>query len=154
MAQTESSPIVFYISLTDVLPPSYFSFSVRMKKEGITVVPVKFDQLQKVVAVSEQGEVVVVASVRTIQEALSYHRNVRKHLKYLLKSERLTLILLSSFSKLNDQKNHLVKRNYFFLKYPMDLGHVCQLLARLIELKKEKTRRWPGGKRSQSGVGA
>jgi hypothetical protein len=152
MGQTENSSFVFYLCLTDVLPSSYFSFSLRMKKEGMTVVPVKFDQLQKVVAVSDQAEIIVVTSIRNTQEALFYHRNVRKHLKYLLKSERITLFLLSSFSKLNDQKNHLVKRNYFFLKYPMELGLVCQLLARFLELKKEESRKWPGGKRSQSGV--
>jgi hypothetical protein len=152
MARNETTSFVFYLCLSDVQPHSYFLLSNKLKKENIVLVPVRFEQLQKLLSATDQAEVIVISSVRNIQEAVFYQKNVRKHLKYLLKSERITLILLSSFSNLNDQKNHLVKRNYLFLKYPLDLGHICQLIARVLELKQEKSQRWPGGKRSQPGV--
>ena len=106
------TPFIFYLSLEDTLPKSFYSFDTYLKELGFILVPVKIDQLQTLVASSEQEQVIVLCSVTNVREYKLYNEKVRKFLKFILKSKRLTFMHCSSFSKLNDSRHFVIQKNY------------------------------------------
>lgn len=146
-----NTPFIFYLTLGDHLPSAFYTFDRLFKELGFMLVPVKIDQLQTLVAASDQEQVIVLTSVSDTREFKLYNEKVRNLLKFILKSKRLTFMPLSSFSKLNDSKMYAIYKNYYFLKYPIDARKLTMKIARYYDLKMEQNSRWPGGKRA--GVG-
>jgi len=155
MSNVESqSPFIFYLSLEDALPKSFYTFHGHLKNLGFILVPVKIDQLQVLVASSEQEQVILLCSVTSVREFKFYNDRIRKFLKFILKSKRLTFMHLSSFSKLNDHRQFMMSKNYFFIKYPFNAKQLSFKISKYHSLKKEQHTVWPGGKRAAYGVGA
>jgi hypothetical protein len=117
-------------------------------------VPVKIDQLQVLVASSEQEQVIVICSVTSAREFKFYNEKIRKFLKFILKSKRLTFMHLSSFSRLNDQRQFMISKNYYFIKYPFNAKQLSFKISNYHRLKKEQLTIWPGGKRTTLVTGA
>jgi hypothetical protein len=148
-----SLPFIFYLTLDESLPKTYYIFDQYLKESGFILVPVKIDQLQSLVASSEQEQVVVLCSVSDAKEYKSYNDKIRGFLKYILKSKRLTFIHLSSFSKINDQKKFVMQKNYFFMKYPLNAKDLSLRISKYHALKKDQLTVWPGGRRATLGSG-
>jgi hypothetical protein len=148
------SPFIFYLSLEDTLPTTFYTFDKHFKELGFILVPVKIDQLQILIASSDQEQVIVLCSVTNVREYKLYNEKVRKFLKFILKSKRLTFMHLASFSKLNDMKNYMIQKNYYFIRYPLNAKELSFKISRYHALKKEQHTVWPGGKRATYGAGA
>ena len=147
------TPFIFYLSLEDTLPNAFYTFDKYLKELGFILVPVKIDQLQILVASSEQEQVIVLCSVTNVREYKLYNDKIRKFLKFILKSKRLTFMHFSSFAKLNDQKNLVTQKNYYFLRYPLNAKQLSFKISKYHALKKEQHTIWPGGKRATIGAG-
>lgn len=147
------SPFIFFLCLEEALPKAYYAFDKHLKDLGFILVPVKIDQLQALVASSEQEQVIVLCSVTDSREFKVYNEKVRKFLKFVLKSKRLTFMHLGSFGKLNDTKQFFIQKNYYFLKYPIDAKSLSAKIAKYHYLKKEERTVWPGGRRSTLNAG-
>lgn len=115
------------------------------------LVPVKVDQLSVLVSGSEQNQVIAMTSIADSRELKLYNEKVRPLLKYVLKSKRLSLMVLSSFSIVNDVKKFSLTKNYFFMKYPLDASQLSAKIVKYYNLKEETNVRWPGGKRAGLG---
>lgn len=152
MNQDNGAQFIFFLVLDENLPKHYYVFDKFFKDQGYILVPVKIDQLQLLAASTSQNHLIVISSVTDAKECKLYNDKVRGLLKYVLKSKRITFMLMGSFSKLNDVKNHTLTKNYFFLKYPLDARLIVAQIARYHDLKTEEKSRWPGGRRA--GVGA
>lgn len=153
MKPTETTSFIFYLTLSETLPSAFYTFNKHFKDLGYMLVPIRIDQLQSILSASEQTQIVVISSVTDSKEMKQYNEKVRSLLKYVLKSKRLTFMLLSSFSRLSDSKIYFKQKNYYFMKYPIDAGLFSKKIARYYELKSEQNvLRWPGGRRA--GVGA
>jgi hypothetical protein len=148
-----TSPFIFFLSLEDNLPASFYIFHRTLRDLGFMLVPVKIDQLQSLTASAEQEQIIVVASVTDSREYKIYNEKVRGLLKFVLKSKRITFMNLASFAKLDDSKFHALRNNYYFLKYPLDARLLSAKIARYHELKVQQNSRWPGGKRSNAANG-
>lgn len=148
-----SAPFIFFLSLEDSLPKAFYVFDKYLKELGFILVPVKIDQLQILIATSEQEQVVVLCSVTNAREFKLYNDKVRKFLKFILKSKRLTFMHFSSFSKLNDQKYFINLKNYYFIKYPLNAKQLAIKISKYHTLKKEQRTVWPGGKRTSIASG-
>ena len=151
MDKTENTPFIFFLVLDENLPRVFFIFQRTLKHYGFILVPVKIDQLQKILSDSDQNQVIVVSSVMNSFEMKIYNEKVRELLKYILKSKRLTFMLLSSFLKVSDFNLFSFSKNYFFLKYPLDASLLSAKIARYYELKSKTNMKWPGGRRA--GIG-
>lgn len=154
MQNESSTPFIFYLTLEDSLPKAFYTFDKHLKELGFILVPVKIDQLQSLVATSEQEQVIVLCSVTDSREFRMYNEKVRGFLKFILKSKRLTFMHLSSFSKLNDQRMFTIQKNYYFLKYPLNAKQLSFKIGKYHALKKEQRTVWPGGRRSSLMSGA
>lgn len=152
MDQNFNTPFIFYLTLEENLPKTFYVFDRYLKELGFILVPVRIDQLQTLVASTDQNQIIVLSSVTDAREMKMYNEKVRGLLKYVLKSKRLTFMHLCSFSKLNDYRLYSLKKNYYFLKYPLDARALSAKIARYHDLKSETNVRWPGGKRA--GLGA
>lgn len=154
MAQKQSpTPFIFFLTLENHLPRNYYIFDTYLKELGFILVPVRIDQLQSLVAASDQEQVIVICSVSDSREFKLYNDKVRGFLKYILKSKRLTFMHLCSFSKLNDYRTFALQKNYYFIKFPFSAKELCSKIARYHALKKEQHTVWPGGKRTSAGAG-
>lgn len=152
MSTSDNSPFIFYLTLEENLPDTFYSFDRCLKELGFILVPVRVDQLQTLVASTDQTNVMVLSSITDSREFKLYNEKIRPLLKYILKSKRLTFMHLSSFSKSSDLKQFAMSKNYFFMKYPLDARALSAKIARYYDIKAETKLRWPGGKRA--GVGA
>jgi hypothetical protein len=152
MNKEENQAFIFYLSLDESLPQNFYIFDRCLRDLGFFLVPVKMDQLQTLVATSDQTQVIVLSCVSDVRELKLYNEKIRGLLKYILKSKRMTFMHLSSFSQTNDMKLFSLTKNYFFLKLPLDARILSARIARYHDQKSETKLRWPGGKRA--GLGA
>lgn len=152
MNNYDNAPFIFYLILEETLPKNFYIFHKLFSEIDFVLVPVRIDQLQKLISCTDQSQIILISSVSDSKEYKSYNEKIRGLLKFLLKSKRLSFFHLSSFSKLNDSKVHSLHKNYFFMKFPFDARDLSRKIARFYEVKSEKTLSWPGGKRA--GVGA
>jgi hypothetical protein len=152
MNKNEDLPFIFYLTLDENLQDTFYYFDKSLRERGFTLVPVKVDQLQKLVSFSDQSDAVVLCSVKDMKEQRLYNELVRGLLKFVLKNKRISFIHLSSFSSLNDSRQFTMTRNYFFIKYPQDVAILSLMIARYYALRGDDSRKWPGGKRIGLGV--
>src|SRR5665648_493814 len=104
MEKNLNTPFIFYLSLEENLPKSFYIFDRCFKELGYMLVPVKVDQLQTLMSSTEQSQIIVITSVTDVRELKMYNDKVRNLLKYILKSKRITFMHCGSFSKLNDTR--------------------------------------------------
>lgn len=149
--EKEQTSFIFYLTLEENLSKSFYIFDRLFKDLGFMLIPVRVDQLQTLIAATDQQQIIVMTSVSDVRELKLYNEKVRGLLKYILKSKRLTFMALSSFSKINDFKQFALQKNYYFLKYPLDASQLSKKIARYHDLKSEQNSRWPGGKRAGLG---
>lgn len=153
MKQNETTSFIFYLTLEEQLPRTFYIFNQCFKDLGFMLVPVRIDQLQTLVSSTDQSQIIVISSVIDSREMKLYNEKVRGLLKYVLKSKRLTFMHLSSFGKVNDFKLYHKQKNYYFMKYPLDAGLLATKIVRYYQLKAEQNiLRWPGGRRAGVGV--
>ena len=113
------------------------------------LIPIQIDQLQTLAAATEQESLMVLTSTIGSAEYKLYNQKVRALLKFILKSQRITYIHLSSFSKLNDTKQFYNLKNYIFLKYPINSRALAvRIVNHYHHQKTHADKSWPGGKRA------
>lgn len=145
-------PFIFFLTLEERLPDQFYVFDKLFKEQNYILVPVRVDQLQQLVASTEQNHVMVLSCVSSFREYKLFNDKVRKILKYVLKSRRLSFVKLCSFSKLNDSRVHNMTKNYYFIKTPVDARVISERMINFHEMKSEKSQIWPGGPKSMAGA--
>lgn len=140
------TPFIFYLCLDQNLTSAFYKFNATFKDLGYTLIPIQIDQLQTLAASTDQKDLIVLSSAQDMNEYRKHNLYVRKLLKYLLKSKRITFFQLSSFSKLNDTPFYHLSKNYFFMKYPLDARALSERIVSYLEMKTANSIRWPGGK--------
>ncbi len=145
-------PFIFYLTLEEQLPEQFYTFDRLFKEYDFILVPVRVDQLQQLVASTDQNHVMVISCTSNFREYRLFNEKVRKILKYVLKSKRLSFLQLSSFANLNDTRAHNLTKNYFFLKTPVAARELTEKMVSFHIEKSEKSQIWPGGHKSLAGV--
>lgn len=145
-------PFIFFLTLDERLPDQFYIFDRLLKEQNYILVPVRVDQLQQLVSSTEQTHVLVLNCVSNFREYKLFNDKVRKILKYVLKSRRLSFVQVCSFSKLNDSRIHGLTKNYYFIKTPVEADVLAKRIVSFHEMKSEKSQIWPGGPKSMAGV--
>lgn len=148
MSKSNTSNFLFYLTVEENLPRSFFILNQAMKTYGFVLVPVRVDQIQQLVSISEQSHIMIISSVSQHSELKSYNQKIRGILKYILKSKRISFLLLSSYSVINDTKMHTLTGNFYFIKFPLVVNKLAQVLVKFYESKILASHKWPGGKKS------
>ena len=66
------SPFIFFLTLGDSLSNSFYSFDRIFRDLGFILVPVQFDQLQSLMASSDQSQVIVISAVSDIDDTKTF----------------------------------------------------------------------------------
>ncbi len=139
----------FWILLDERLDEVYYNTAAMFASRGVKLLPIKIDQVSRLAALSEVGHVTVLCSTRTSAQYGVFNKRVAPLLSMLLRQERLSLFHFSSFQKLDLGSKSYRQKNYFFLKYPLNLETLCDKLKRFHELRLNRARVWPGGRRAK-----
>lgn len=148
MNDDTSTPFIFFLTLSERLPVSFYALDESVKAMGFMLVPIRIDQLQLLISSTDQETITVMTSTMYSSEYKLYNEKIRGLLKFVLKSKRIAFFHLSSFSKLDDTKQFSLNRNYFFLKLPLNPSLLAKRVARYHEVRANNDSRWPGGKRA------
>ena len=146
---TSPESFFFWLTIDEKLDELYFATAGELAKSNITLLPVKLDQVSRLAALTEDGHVMVLCSTRHAKQYTTFTKTVAPVLQMLLRQERLTFFHFSSFQKLDLGAKVYRQKNYFFLKYPLNLETLCVKMKRFHELRLNRARVWPGGRRAK-----
>lgn len=149
MSILDERPIFFWIMLEERLDPLFYEIGAQLKEHGVELLPVKADQVSRLIALTETSHVVLLCSTRRVSDFAPFLRHVAPRLPLLLRQDRLSFFHLSSFSKLQVASKRPWKQSYFFFKYPLNLVSLCAKLRKYQQLKTTQTQKWPGGRRAK-----
>src|SRR5690606_34413117 len=99
-------------------------------------------------AVQNSKRVHVLIVIRNLDEYRYFNRNVKKIMKYLVRTGRVHLYVASSFNGVNDTV--IMRRDFYnFMKLPVTYDHLCNSISQMIDIKELSSHQWPGGIRSK-----
>jgi hypothetical protein len=139
----------FWIDLEGKLDELYYSTAKQFADRDIKLLPIGIDQVSRLTALSELGHVTVLCSTRNAAQFTIFNKRVAPVLGMLLRQDRLSFFHFSSFQKLDLGQKNWRQKNYFFLKYPLNLESLCDKLKRFHELREDRAKAWPGGRRAK-----
>ncbi len=139
----------FWVLLEERLDEMFYATSAELAKHGIKLLPVKIDQVSRLAALTATGHVTVICSSRHALQFNAFKKSIAPILGMLLRQERLSFFHFSSFKKLDLGSKIYRQKNYFFLNYPLNLETLCVKLKRFHELRLNRARVWPGGRRAK-----
>lgn len=139
----------FWISLEERLDEAFYATSHELSLLGIKLLPVRIDQVSRLTALTTHGHVNVICSTRHGKQFVAFQKHVAPILGLLLRQDRLSFFHFSSFQKLDLAGKAPGQKNYFFLRYPLNLATLCAKLKRFHELRLNRAKAWPGGRRAK-----
>ncbi|MBY0516765.1 MAG: hypothetical protein K2P81_07650 [Bacteriovoracaceae bacterium] len=149
MNTTNQEQFFFWLLIDNKLDEVFYSASSEFARLGIKLIPVKIDQVTRLAALTNMGHITVLCSTRHSLQYSLFTKHIAPVLSMLLRQDRLTLFHFSSFQKLDLGAKGLKQKNYFFLKYPLNLESLCAKLKKFHELRLDRTKAWPGGRRAK-----
>ncbi len=144
-----SETFFFWLTFEDKIDEQFVFMATELAKIGVTLLPAKIDQISRLASLSDLGHVTVICSTRQANHFAQFEKTVGKVLPLLLRQQRLTFFHLSSYKKLDLSNKLHRQKNYFFLKYPLNLENLCGKLKRFHELRLNRAKVWPGGRRAK-----
>ncbi len=148
MSLPADNPIFFWITLDGRLDDLFREVAETLKQEGVDLLPVRPDQVSRLLSLTEAAHVVVLCSTRRQSEYGPFLRHVAPFLPMLLRQERLSFFHLSSYDRLQLGARQRL-RHYFFFKYPLKLAPLCAKLVKFHQLRASEAQKWPGGRRAK-----
>ncbi len=144
-----SETFFFWLTFEDKIDEQFVFMATELAKIGVTLLPAKIDQISRLASLSDLGHVTVICSTRQANHFAQFEKSVAKLLPLLLRQQRLTFFHLSSYKKLDLSSKFHRQKNYFFLKYPLKLENLCGKRKRFHELRLNRAKVWPGGRRAK-----
>ncbi len=144
-----TATLFFWVNLEEKLGPLYYRAARALKQQGVTLLPVRMDQVARLASLTDSPHLVVLCSTRRQAEYLAFAKHVVPVLGLLLRQERLSFFHLSSFHKLDMGARLKQRRNYYFFKYPLNVLSLCGKLKKFHQLKSTQAQKWPGGRRAK-----
>lgn len=137
---------IFYLKLQKELPKEYFRLDQELKMYGKSLVPMTIRSLGESIKKSKKIHVLIV--VRNLDEFRYFNSKVKKILKFMVRTGRVSLYVTSSFNAVNDTT--IMRRDfYYFMKLPVSYSFLCQSIAKVVDSNDANAYKWPGGSRSQ-----
>lgn len=135
---------IFYLKLTPNLPESFIYLDKGFKKYGFNLIPVSFPNLLELLKSDESFNVMMLVSSQ--REAAYYLKHVSKHIKTLLRFNKINLFVASSFSFVNESSKLTFRGNYDFWSLPIRSEELCDKIVFKALDKVVENKKWPGGK--------
>ena len=92
----EKEQWIFYLKMQKNLPMEYFSLDQRFKEYGKTLIPMEMKSLLDIIKKSPSVHVLIV--IRSMDEYKYFRKRIKKIMKLLIRSGKVHLYMVSSFS--------------------------------------------------------
>lgn len=140
----ESSEWVFYLQLSTKIKEDFLILDQEFKLVGKSLVPIKLKDF--LASSKKMDHVDVVIVIKSKRDLALYKHKVKKVIRYLILSGKVSLHILSSFNEANDF-TIARKGQYFFHKLPLDGTDFVFDVTQQIHDRVNKQNKWPGARR-------
>ena len=137
---------IFFLRLSSELPDYFYKISEFLNEWGIALIPVTPKELLSYA----KGQRKLVLNISDKLGTYKSFLGVRKtYLDFALKSNKLFLVDISSFSQIALNYKIKNKGNYIYIKLPVCMKFLAKTIAYHFYRENEFVKRWPGGKQAQ-----
>jgi hypothetical protein len=137
---------IFYLNFDGVLPDFYYTMAEQFSHQGITLVPLKPEQLPSFI--NQQEMTYAICPTIKLDHIKKFKIKLKRILKSALNNNTLTIYHLGSFDRLNLSKTNIISKNYYWLQLPIKVETLVKYLSKHYLTYKSRKLTWPGGKRS------
>lgn len=143
---SETQEFIFYLQLSEQLPPSFFSLAEKLSRYEISLVPVRGQDLMNF---NESSRHYLIAQVTDLASHTQFRDLRRRFLDVALLNKRFFLFHLSSFGPvvMADKVERL--NTYYHYPLPLTFNLLGRSIAGLYYREKKQFQRWPGGRRGR-----
>lgn len=135
---------IYFLSIEEELPDSYYQLSREFVKSGYSLIPIKLEQLS--LFYEDQEELNVICTVGNFEAQSKFKSFVFSRLNYYILNKKINLFHISSFAP---EKFSKKQDNYHFFQLPSPTTVLVYNIKDLCETLKKVTKSWPGGKRAK-----
>lgn len=135
---------VYYLQLDNNLGRDYISLAAAMKSFGVTLVPVKAQELDYYV---RHDYLPLLAITDTLERSQRFKKLRREYLDFALRGQDIYLFHLNSFGRLHGLEQLEKLRIYNPLPLPVSLQELFSIMIERCFSKRIKEKEWPGGRR-------
>lgn len=134
---------IFYLKLSKNLNEDFFLLDQSFKETNKTLIPINLKNLLECTR-NHNSSYHVVIVIKSRSDLKYYDKRIKKILKLLIRSGRVSAYIASSFSSVNDT-TVLKRSQYSFVKLPIGLSDFCLSVSNTIDIKESQLHKWPGG---------
>lgn len=143
MEELSKNNWIFFLNLSEKLPRNFFILSQFFKDRSITLVPINYTALLQFTR--ESDRIHIICMVSNMNE-LSRYNKIKKYFKLMIQNNILDLYMASSFQGLDETNSFRGKKNYHYIKLPIEAELLCEIIFKTVDIKQNQKLSWPGGK--------
>ncbi len=147
MFESDSNEWIFILKLGDALPDGYVKLVEQFAAQGISLVPIEFDQYIEFFKKFNHIDLIVVEN--GLEQRKQFTHFFKRHFEFAVKNKLLSLYHLSSFAPATINMNFGKTNGYHYYQLPLK---VCKLVDSIIttySTRKYNRQKWPGGRRGR-----
>lgn len=136
---------IYYLKLQKNLPAEYLVLDSKFKTHGKSLVPITLSNLMDMTKTKKSVHVLIV--VRSLQEYKYFNKKIKIIMKFLIRTGRVHLYVVSSFVGVND--TGIMRRDFYnFMRLPVAYNYLAESISGMVDVKELEIQKWPGGLRS------
>ena len=144
--KTDSFGHIIFVQWTRELPEYYIRLSAIFRAWGLTLVPIRYDQLSRYHFDRQQNIISLTPDMQTQKRKL---QAMKYFLNFAIKSGHFNFYDVTSFSHSDFADSSAFLKNYQMIKLPMKYIDLAKTIAHDIDERAEEKTHWPGGRRSK-----
>ena len=139
----ENSKIIFFLNLSNKLPPFYIQLSQELNYRAINLVPIKVEQIP--IFLKQNKNIKIICSVTNFTELEAFKGVTTGIIPSLVRQGRITFFHFSSFDLPLSVSTGVHREKYIFIKLPERFSEICNLIEGSFYNEEQPEERWPGG---------
>lgn len=135
---------IYFLSIEEELPPSYYKLAKEFLKNGYSLVPIKLDQISHFY--DDEEFLNLVCSVESFSAQMKFKKSIFARLNYYIVNKKINLFHISSFQV---EKFSKKQPCYFYFQLPCPTSVLVYKIKDLCETLRKDAKVWPGGRRAK-----
>lgn len=143
---TGDEKYILYIQWGEKLDPAFIRLAAEFKEYNVSLIPVKISEIDYFIT---RHQVPVIMTTSSMAELSHFKKAKKRHLDYLVRTSKIRLFHLNSFSLVPEYYGMNQKRSYIHVPLPIHFKQAALLVLSEYLVDVSGNRAWPGGKRSK-----
>ncbi|MCR9204062.1 MAG: hypothetical protein NXH75_05770 [Halobacteriovoraceae bacterium] len=137
---------ILYLQLDEKIDRDFIFLASRFRGDDVTLVPVRPQEIDYFLT---SKMIPVILLTKNMDQLQKFTRVKKRYIDYFLKTRRIRLIHLNSFSEIKDYISLKPKRIYINLKLPLTMAQAKEQIVLNAGIESIVETSWPGGKRAK-----